>query len=270
MSRSLSPCPAEVQVERLIAEADHITLSCARVSSGGSLSGVYPSVLSITFEASLPPLATKLLRPCQGWIRMSSRSDWRRSHRWIAGWFTWNSGGPKAVTIAVNSGANCRTRERILPRSRCAVGSASAWECEGVLSRVRSLRLGNDPVLGKSAPSCSTSSTTHLHSNKPSRSACAPFLPTSPTVELAKQFWRVLREHDASAWSPWQKAARQSPLHHFAVQLQRDEAAVQAALTLPWSTGPVEGHIHRLKLIKRQMYGRAKLDLLRIRVLHAA
>lgn len=39
---------------------------------------------------------------------------------------------------------------------------------------------------------------------------------------------------------------------------------------LPWSTGPVEGHIHRLKLIKRQMYGRAKLDLPRIRVLHAA
>ena len=51
---------------------------------------------------------------------------------------------------------------------------------------------------------------------------------------------------------------------------QRDEAAVRAALTLPWSTGPVEGHIHRWKLIKRQMYGRAKLDLLRIRVLFAA
>ena len=43
-----------------------------------------------------------------------------------------------------------------------------------------------------------------------------------------------------------------------------------AGLTLPWSTGTVEGHIHRLKLIKRQMYGRAKLDLLRIRALHAA
>jgi transposase len=99
-----------------------------------------------------------------------------------------------------------------------------------------------------------------------------PFSPTdiATTVELAKQFWRMVRERDASAWSPWQKAARQSPLRHFAVQLQRDEAAVRAALTLPWSTGPVEGHIHRLKLIKRQMYGRAKLDLLRIRVLHAA
>jgi transposase len=102
------------------------------------------------------------------------------------------------------------------------------------------------------------------------QSLCARSPDLATTVELAKQFWRMLRERDASAWSPWQKAARKSPLHHFVVQLQRDEAAVRAALTLPWSTGPVEGHIHRLKLIKRQMYGRAKLDLLRIRVLHAA
>ena len=46
--------------------------------------------------------------------------------------------------------------------------------------------------------------------------------------------------------------------------------AVEAALTLPWSTGPVEGRITQLKLIKRQMYGRACFDLLRHRVLAAA
>jgi len=90
------------------------------------------------------------------------------------------------------------------------------------------------------------------------------------SVELAQRFYRMMRERDVSAWLPWRNAARKSPLHRFAAQLQRDEAAVQAALKLPWSTGPVEGHIHRLKLIKRQMYGRAKLDLLRIRVLCAA
>jgi transposase len=44
---------------------------------------------------------------------------------------------------------------------------------------------------------------------------------------------------------------------------------VEAALTLPWSTGPVEGRITQLKLIKRQMYGRASFDLLRHRVLAA-
>jgi transposase len=46
--------------------------------------------------------------------------------------------------------------------------------------------------------------------------------------------------------------------------------AVEAAFTLPWSTGPVEGHVHRVKLIKRAGYGRATLDLLRTRVLVAA
>lgn len=89
-------------------------------------------------------------------------------------------------------------------------------------------------------------------------------------VQLGEQFSAMMQQRDASAWRSWHKAAGQSPLHSFARQLLRDEAAVRAALTLPWSTGQVEGHIHRLKLIKRQMYGRAKLDLLRIRVLNAA
>ena len=110
--------------------------------------------------------------------------------------------------------------------------------------------------------------------NSPQQSFAENLCALSPdiatAVELAKQFYRMLREHEASAWPSWCKTAGNSLLHSFATQLQRDEAAVRAALTLPWSTGPVEGHIHRLKLIKRQMYGRAKLDLLRIRVLHAA
>jgi transposase len=56
-------------------------------------------------------------------------------------------------------------------------------------------------------------------------------------------------------------------LRQFAAALQKDYAAVLAALTLSWSSGPVEGNLTRLKLLKRQMYGRAHLDLLRIRVL---
>jgi len=43
---------------------------------------------------------------------------------------------------------------------------------------------------------------------------------------------------------------------------------VKAGLTLPWSTGPVEGQINRLKMLKRQMFGRANIDLLRLRVLY--
>jgi transposase len=55
----------------------------------------------------------------------------------------------------------------------------------------------------------------------------------------------------------------------FAVGLRQDIAAVRAGLSLPWSNGPTEGHINRLKCLKRQMYGRAKLDLLRQRLLAA-
>jgi transposase len=56
----------------------------------------------------------------------------------------------------------------------------------------------------------------------------------------------------------------------FAAGLEQDGAAVRAALTTPWSNGQTEGRITRLKLLKRQMYGRAGLDLLRRRMLLAA
>ena len=64
-------------------------------------------------------------------------------------------------------------------------------------------------------------------------------------------------------------AALPSPLAGFARHLLRDQDAVAAALQLPWSNGMVEGQVHRLKLIKRQMYGRASFDLLRLRVLQS-
>jgi transposase len=73
-----------------------------------------------------------------------------------------------------------------------------------------------------------------------------------------------------SALDPWIAAARQSALRGFADSIERDRAVVEAALILPWSTGPVEGRINKLKLVKRQIYGRANFDLLRQRVLSAA
>jgi transposase len=63
----------------------------------------------------------------------------------------------------------------------------------------------------------------------------------------------------------WIKAVRGDDLpslHTFTNGLERDLAAVTAGLTLPWSSGVVEGHVNRIKMIKRQMYGRAGFDLL--------
>ncbi|WP_442945743.1 transposase [Nonomuraea sp. LPB2021202275-12-8] len=69
----------------------------------------------------------------------------------------------------------------------------------------------------------------------------------------------------------WAARAEASPareLRHFVAGLRRDWAAVKAGLTLPYSSGAVEGNANRIKMIKRIMYGRANPDLLRVRVLH--
>lgn len=94
---------------------------------------------------------------------------------------------------------------------------------------------------------------------------------TSPEVgrlaELAQSFFRMFKERNLKALPAWLEAARTTALAGFAIGLQRDIDAVREALRQPWNQGHVEGQVHRLKLIKRQMYGRAGFDLLRLRVL---
>lgn len=87
---------------------------------------------------------------------------------------------------------------------------------------------------------------------------------------MAQEFFRIIKERDLPAWAKWKEDARHCPLAAFAKHLCRDEADVQAAIQYEWSNGMDEGNVHRLKLIKRSMYGRANFDLLRLRVLHAA
>ena len=90
---------------------------------------------------------------------------------------------------------------------------------------------------------------------------------------LAQQFQAMVRTRQAAHLSRWlaECASSEVPdLQTFAAALGREEAAIRHALSEPWSTGPVEGHITRVKLVKRQMFGRAKFDLLRQRVLYAA
>jgi len=87
---------------------------------------------------------------------------------------------------------------------------------------------------------------------------------------LATQFATLCRTRDANGLAVWLDAARGTELHGFVTGIERDRDAVLAALCFRWSTGQVEGHVQRLKVLKRGMYGRAKFDLLRTRVLHAA
>lgn len=90
---------------------------------------------------------------------------------------------------------------------------------------------------------------------------------------LVKEFQTLLRQRKVERFDGWVARATSSgirELRRFALGLQQDEAAVRAALSSEWSNGQVEGQVTKLKLIKRQMYGRAKFDLLRARVLHRA
>ncbi len=92
-------------------------------------------------------------------------------------------------------------------------------------------------------------------------------------VGLAEAFTALVRDHAPDRLDPWLKRAADGAvqqLRRFAKRLSADYDAVRAALTLAWSNGPVEGQINRLKTLKRQMYGRANLDLLERRFLLAA
>jgi transposase len=77
-----------------------------------------------------------------------------------------------------------------------------------------------------------------------------------------------LRGRDLESWMTAVDADDQPALRSFVVGLRRDQDAVTAGLTLPYNSAPVEGHVNRLKMLKRQMFGRANPDLLRKRVLH--
>ncbi|KAA0676201.1 transposase [Roseomonas genomospecies 6] len=80
----------------------------------------------------------------------------------------------------------------------------------------------------------------------------------------------MVRDKQGGDLDGWLAAADDTALGGFAEGIKRDLAAVRAGLTLPWSTGPVEGQISKLKTTKRTMNGRGGFDLLRHRVLEAA
>ena len=89
--------------------------------------------------------------------------------------------------------------------------------------------------------------------------------------EIVVAFRDLISNRQADKLTAWMQEARHSKLielENFMKVLRRDEAAVRAAATSKWSNGQTEGQINRLKFLKRQMFGRAKFDLLKARVLH--
>ena len=87
--------------------------------------------------------------------------------------------------------------------------------------------------------------------------------------EIIDAFHRMLRQKETTALAPWIELARDSLVASFANGIARDEPAVRAAISSTWSNGQTEGQVTKLKLVKRQMYGRAKIDLLQARLVGA-
>ena len=88
--------------------------------------------------------------------------------------------------------------------------------------------------------------------------------------ETIADFHRMIRTKNVTELGAWLERALAGLVASFASGVRKDEAAVRAAINSPWSNGQTEGQITKLKLIKRQMYGRAKLDLLQARMIGAA
>lgn len=91
-------------------------------------------------------------------------------------------------------------------------------------------------------------------------------------AKLADDLTEMVRERlpdQLGSWLERVRASTYSSLKSLATGMEQDILAVRAALELPYSNGQTEGQVTRLKLLKRQMYGRANLDLLRQRVLYA-
>ena len=90
-------------------------------------------------------------------------------------------------------------------------------------------------------------------------------------ASLARNFLGLIHRRDLAGFDRWLDRAINCSvpeMRRFAESLRVDSAAVRAAFSSPWSSGQVEGQVNRLKFLKRQMYGRASLELLRLRVLH--
>src|SRR3954447_630330 len=215
---------------------------------------------------------------------------------WIRISPTYRRGWPRAARTRWLSGVSCTPPAFRGQQNRCSAG----WPSTGQ-PRPRAPRTGGEPRrqptrqcrLRRTAhPRCRPAQLAWLLVQPPSAlsgpdAALVARVEQDPTAAhvagLARRLTALVRgcgvnpkvgpEAARVALTTWLADARACgvrALETFAAGLEQDSAAIRAALTTPWSSGQAEGQITRLKLIKRQMYGRASFDLLRQRVLLAA
>jgi transposase len=188
-------------------------------------------------------------------VRMSSLEPWlaRLDNEWVAGcrngaelWRRLRTAGFKGSTRVVAEWATRRRRAE-------AARTCGPRKCPSSRVIARMMTIGRDQLSKDDAVTIATIE------------AAVPALVTARL--LFDRFQAMIRQRKSAELSSWLQDAASSLLASFVNGLRADESAVAAALVEPWSNGQTEGQITKLKLIKRQMYGRAKLDLLRARLL---
>lgn len=224
-------------------------------------------------------------------IALQTEVSERTIYRWLETGLV-PSGRHSARSASVIDPYRCYLLQRWQEGSRKGVGLYREIKEQGYRGSERAvyrylsfLRASSSPSKGRKAafPSLSAKQMTWLLVKNPSeldeqeREDLALLRQASSTANtayiLVQDFVQMVRQRQGERLGTWLKAVEECPLPElqtFAAGIQRDLAAVQAGLTLPYSNGLLEGHVNRLKLIKRSMYGRAKFDLLRLRVLCAA
>ena len=112
----------------------------------------------------------------------------------------------------------------------------------------------------------------HIDEDRAGRKALLTRSPAlATTCRLVRDFAEIMvgrRCHEVQEWITRVRGDGSPALWSFAVGLLRDLDAVTAGLTLEYSSGPVEGHVNRIEMLNRQVYGRAHFDLPRKRVVH--
>jgi len=173
--------------------------------------------------------------------------------------------------------SGCRNGAKLWRRLREAgLGGSSRVVSEWAIRKRRATKTGAEHA-GITATTMPTSRviarllTTECHCNSAEALRIKVAVETaSPALVAARnlldRFRAMIAAKKPDDLNPWLAEAAGSELASFASGIEADDAAVRAAIVEAWSNGQTEGQVTKLKLIKRQMYGRGKLDLLRARL----
>jgi len=181
-----------------------------------------------------------------------------------------------SLTLEVEWNAGCRVGAELWRRLK-ASGFAGSLRVvsEWATRRRRDEKLGHTAGASLSARTIARSMTTERETGSAQTALINAVIERAvPALVIARdvldRFHAMMRSNDETRLDPWIAMATDSKLAAFAAGVEADKDAVAAAISSPWSSGQVEGNITRLKSIKRQMYGRAKIDLLKARVMEPA